>query len=438
MAGKTPSLSTASTGSPLKGSKATCKKEASGSKFEPPKACGTKRNPDEIVAGNDLVGDPSAKKQKTSPIDDVVDTDDEAAFDNAMNEAFAAAFDNVTDTSSEEPKGITTHTPNRVATAAAVIPCDVQRLYQAIKGVSLTLTCLPDTQDDNGATKPYTAEFLTYLYIHAYSKSDFAICDLVVDTWIRAFQDRARSALSSQHIWLANPQHVEREQSSTTTTPWTGFPRKPKWQRDEPLPALAKDVTEFHPVLIDALYTHTLADSGARMVFADAMALCGDRYLASLTRPGEHARWHPEFIADTLVTALRLVRSKTTLEIEKTAEGAWCARYHGHSGSGGACYRVQVEREEQCETVREARPDDLVQQVVAMKRGLVAVAEASENEGDDDGFGGWGFEEGRGGDDVSDDESCDYAEDPDHREFGDVEDVEDVEDDGEGGYDSEY
>lgn len=107
-------------------------------------------------------------------------------------------------------------------------------------------------------------------------------------------------------------------------------------------PLLDNDVTDFDAERLQALYDHTRSKCGARLLWADAMTLCGRKMESQIEkRPGI---WPRELVHDIMCTALRMVGRKLTLKIEEKYEGAWC-RYHEHIKHGLPCYRELVWRQ---------------------------------------------------------------------------------------------
>lgn len=123
-------------------------------------------------------------------------------------------------------------------------------------------------------------------------------------------------------------------------------------------PLLANDVTAFNASLLNALYTRTAANSGARLLWADAMALAGsktDDVMEKSKLDGED--WHEDLVYEIMSSSLRLVRAKATLKIEEPA-GEWCKRYHEHGKHGQACYREVAWERQMAEDLREGLASD--------------------------------------------------------------------------------
>jgi hypothetical protein len=216
-----------------------------------------------------------------------------------------------------------------------------QEVYQILE--SLSTSCkvhidLPTLVHATvqGTEKPYTAQFLMHLYILAYHDAQYNICDLVTDTWIRAFhalrrRDKKR-ANKEDMTWRPNPtRRMQNHKGFDTRAPRYGA------ELHTEDPSLDPKVTDFHTSLLDALYTNTRPSCGARLLWVDAMALCGSKLEASMKK--HKKQWHPDLVHEVMCTSLRLVRRKLTLKIEESTEGAWCKRYHEHPKHGLPCYR---------------------------------------------------------------------------------------------------
>ncbi|KAJ4288447.1 hypothetical protein N0V90_011682 [Kalmusia sp. IMI 367209] len=206
-------------------------------------------------------------------------------------------------------------------------------------------TELADIQAEDGYDTLWDAQRLTHLYIYSLSKDNSDFCDLIADVWIRAFQERHRDKEECQRMWRHNKYHFER--NNYHDYPANGLPPIPGWQKDNPLPLLGGNVTDFDPVLLNQLYYHTPANNGARMLWADAMALCGshaEKLFVSSKKNG--IEWHEDLQLNVLCTSLRLCRRRLTLRIEEVREEAWCERYHVHHMRGQPCYRSEAKKRE--------------------------------------------------------------------------------------------
>jgi hypothetical protein len=230
----------------------------------------------------------------------------------------------------------------------------------------------PDTE------QPYTATHLTHLYVLAYRASHWNICDLITDTWIRAFHAlRRRDAKKNKKeaaTWRPNPSsHMQIHKGFDT--------RVPNYGASLPVddPELDASVTHFSPALLSQLYAATRTNAGARLLWADALALRGSRAESLVKKSKTHMP--PDLLFDVMCTSLRLVRRKLTLKIEESTEGVWCKRYHEHSRHGLPCYRKlayeKKVREGETSDEDEEEGDGLAE---AMVEGL---GKADEVEGDD-------------------------------------------------------
>jgi hypothetical protein len=187
-----------------------------------------------------------------------------------------------------------------------------------------------------GAEKPYTARYLTQLYILAYNDKQWNVCDLVADTWIRAFHALRRldaKRLNKEHMtWRPNPTRRMKHHKGFET----GTPKYSATLRVED-PSMDPNVTHFRSDLLEMLYSNTHYKCGARLLWADAMALCGSKLEASMRK--DRRQWHADLVFDVMCTSLRMARRKLTLKIEESTEGVWCKRYHEHEKHGLPCYR---------------------------------------------------------------------------------------------------
>lgn len=192
------------------------------------------------------------------------------------------------------------------------------------------------------AVKPYTGSFLTSLYIQCYQNHLWHLCDLIADTWIRALQKANKHSHKNkdvqEHMWRSNSalERMFREKKK-------GFKRDVEdYGLNVQDPGLDDDVTDFNAERLQMLYDHTRTRCGARLLWADAMALGGRKMEGQIEkRPWI---WPKELVYDIMCTALRMVGRKLTLKIEEKYEGAWC-RYHEHVKHGLPCYRELVWRQ---------------------------------------------------------------------------------------------
>lgn len=109
-------------------------------------------------------------------------------------------------------------------------------------------------------------------------------------------------------------------------------------------PELEHSVTYPSAELLNALFAHTSKECGVRALWADAIALTGDRFEVRFKAAGRRGeKWDPELRDEVMCTALRMVGRKLTLKIEEAGEGVWCRRYHEHGRRGeGKCYRERA------------------------------------------------------------------------------------------------
>jgi hypothetical protein len=198
------------------------------------------------------------------------------------------------------------------------------------------------TMEPDGIEVPYTAPLLMRVYTRAHSEERWHICDLVADTWIRAFHAKRRRQEHTNKFdkifWRFNEPLYNRR-----TEGKKGFDRNAlNWSRvlDEDDPLLDPDVVDFKPELLEQLYTQVDGPCAARNLWADAMALCGSRLENRMQIDKRRGvQWSPKLIYDIMCTTLRMTRRKLTLKIEESTEGAWCKRYHMHTLHDRPCYR---------------------------------------------------------------------------------------------------
>ncbi|KAJ8116335.1 hypothetical protein OPT61_g2208 [Boeremia exigua] len=215
---------------------------------------------------------------------------------------------------------------------------DIYNILNTLRSSAEIQVDLPDIwmSDNADVAKPYTAIVLTELYIQCYEGQLWNLCDLIADTWIRALQTANRRTQRSKnvqdHMWRKN---VALEQMFANKK--KGFKKDVfEFDLDVEDPEIANDVTEINPERLRDLYAHTGPRCGARLLWADAMALCGKKMEHEITR--RSSAWPEELFYHLMCTSLRMVGRKLTLKIEETYEGAWC-RYHEHVKHGLPCYR---------------------------------------------------------------------------------------------------
>jgi hypothetical protein len=201
---------------------------------------------------------------------------------------------------------------------------------------------------DPGRAQPWSAKALTQLYILCYHEQLWDLCDMISDTWIRAFHDLRTKAQRKPKYrsWRANPALDRRKRKAEEALAQgqiipSEFDASPKDYRlvitD---PELEKDVTWIHIDLLNTLYKYTSPRCGARFLWADALALYGDKVekvFGDVTRNGFDL--HPDLVFNIMQTSLRMCRRNLTLKIEESTEGAWCKRYHEHGKNNQRCYR---------------------------------------------------------------------------------------------------
>ncbi|KAF1947494.1 hypothetical protein EJ02DRAFT_507927 [Clathrospora elynae] len=212
--------------------------------------------------------------------------------------------------------------------------------------------------------QPYSAKFLTDLYILCYQSKCWHLCDMIADTWIRAFHAQRRNGQKNPayQTWRPNTA-LERRKRDAQEAKRKGIPdlhpefdtHAPDYGLEAADPELDEDVTAMHTDLLNKLYDHTDKQCGARLLWADALALSGDKMekaIESATKRG-HAL-HADLLFNIMQTSLRMLRRKLTLKIEESTEGAWCRRYHEHAKYGRVCYRkVACDEEKEGERVME-------------------------------------------------------------------------------------
>jgi hypothetical protein len=201
---------------------------------------------------------------------------------------------------------------------------------------------LPAVAPDDGDDEAYTPELLMSVYLRAHKEARWHVCDLVADTWIRAFHAKRlrqeRTQKFDNMCWRFNESLYNRREEGRQGFDLNAPNYSCVLEEDDPL--LAKDALDFNPELLGRLYTHTEGHCAARNLWADAMALCGSKLenrMQSDKRKG--VQWNEKLIYDIMCTTLRMTRRKLTLKIEEATEGAWCKRYHMHALYGKPCYR---------------------------------------------------------------------------------------------------
>ncbi|KAF2849104.1 hypothetical protein T440DRAFT_508892 [Plenodomus tracheiphilus IPT5] len=232
----------------------------------------------------------------------------------------------------------------------------VLEILNHLKSSTEVLTELPELYDhqESGKVLPYTATQLMHIYLIAHHLKLWNICDLVSDTWIRAFHSqRSRDArvTLNDRLWRKNrvleKRHFRYEQAKKAGR----VPDEPKeFEKNAPEynisvedPSLHQDVLSFDSTLLSELYAHTPSTCGARRLWADAMVLAGDKASRMFEQSDKRGfKWDEELKGDVMKTSLRMLRRKVTLKIEESSEGAWCQRYHMHGEAD--CYRKVAAR----------------------------------------------------------------------------------------------
>ncbi|KAH9870000.1 hypothetical protein J1614_006921 [Plenodomus biglobosus] len=230
----------------------------------------------------------------------------------------------------------------------------VSKILDHLKSSSEVLIELPELYDecDPDKVRPYTGTQLMHIYLKAHRLQLVDICDLVIDTWIRAFHaQRSRDVRAdpSNGLWRRNSVLKKRRAR------FEGAHHQAGLEYDEPVefgwnapvyklsaedPTLDRDVISFDSTLLGELYAHTPVNCGARRLWSDAMVLAGDKATRMFVDTARHGFvWPQGFKDDVMKTSLRILRRKVTLKIEESSEGAWCKRYHGH-GAERVCYRA--------------------------------------------------------------------------------------------------
>lgn len=226
------------------------------------------------------------------------------------------------------------------------IKTDVYNILNSLRSSNEVVIDLPELTNaaDPDNELPYSATFLTQLYIVSYYSQLWNICDLVADTWIRAFHaQRKKHQLNPANPSLWRPNKALEARMTITKTNRYRRPfdaNAPNYNLVVADPALDADVTSFKTEQLNTLYNNTAPDCGARLLWADSMALTG-QFMDDVMRRSKRngVDWHEDLKHNIMCTSLRMVRRKLTLKIEEGTEGAWCARYHEHGKHDQPCYR---------------------------------------------------------------------------------------------------
>ncbi|KAA8621017.1 hypothetical protein PtrSN002B_000420 [Pyrenophora tritici-repentis] len=231
---------------------------------------------------------------------------------------------------------------------------DAYQIFDALKRttkIHLDLPCLTNAQNPE-LPQPYSAKSLVQIYLLAYQQKEWDLCDVIADTWMRAFhelRDKDQRSDSKDATWRHNKVLEGRKRKAKEAWKrgkkiFSEFDLNPKdYELTIADPELDADVTAVHPNLLNILYKHTDTKCGARMLWADALALGGDKtekIMAATVNTG--VGLHAELVFNVMQTGLRMLRRNLTLKIEESTEGAWCKRYHEHSKYDLPCYREKA------------------------------------------------------------------------------------------------
>ncbi|OAG18469.1 hypothetical protein CC77DRAFT_1073389 [Alternaria alternata] len=267
------------------------------------------------------------------------------------NTSFGASVVKVNEESAESPFLQNLPVPSFPADPAQfVADADVYAILDALYSTTRTFIDLPSFSNasDPDHAQPYSAKALTQLYVLCYRKQRWNLCDMISDTWIRAFHDmRKKDQQKPQtQTWRPNPALDRRKRKAQEAlakghyipSEFDADPKKYGLVVTDP--ELEKDVTWINTDLLNLLYKFTSPGCGARFLWADALALFGDKaeeVIGEMTREGFEL--HPDLLFNIMQTSLRMCRRNLTLKIEESTEGAWCKRYHEHGKNGQRCYR---------------------------------------------------------------------------------------------------
>lgn len=227
----------------------------------------------------------------------------------------------------------------------------IYKIVGELQRSSKTLIDLPFLAHPNNNTRerPYTAKYLLHSYLLCYEYKSWDLCDLIADTWIRQFHILRDKGKQDAHFALWRPnaalekrqRHARDLKLQKVAGAPTGFDETaPEYGLVVVDPVISGDVLDFSSLNLNELYQYTLPQCGARRLWADAMALGGDKVEEMLVRTARRGIvWHPDLLFNIMTSSLRLVRRKLTLKIEETTEGAYCKRYHEHTKHRQPCYR---------------------------------------------------------------------------------------------------
>lgn len=227
----------------------------------------------------------------------------------------------------------------------------VSELVGKLRDSPKTLIDLPTiaNAETNDRNDPYTAKFLVRLYLVCFNRKLWNLCDLIVDTWIRKLHTvRALARRDPRYqVWRPNPVLEERQRLARDVRlqKIQGVSAEfdtsaPQYKLGAVDPDIDDDVVNYDSSNLNELYQYTPLNCGARRLWADSMALGGDKVEDMLVCAAKRGVvWHPDLLFNIMTTSLRMMRRKLTLKIEETTEGAYCKRYHEHTKHKQPCYR---------------------------------------------------------------------------------------------------
>jgi hypothetical protein len=224
-------------------------------------------------------------------------------------------------------------TPLRRCTES--VASDVAVILNVLQSTSEIQVDLPNLTGPDGS-KNYTAAVLTELYVECYENRLWNHCDLIADTWIRALQKANkrshRKKNKVEYMWREN-----RALEKVFAQKGKGFKKNPPdYGLDVEDPGMDRDVSAIDPERLRDLFAHTNQGCSTRLLWADNIALCGQKMEDRITQHPD--LWPQDLFYEVMCTSLRLIGRKLTLKIEEKYEGAWC-RYHEHAKHGRPCYR---------------------------------------------------------------------------------------------------
>lgn len=272
-------------------------------------------------------------------------------FPDARQQGISVGHPHRSDEDEQQPSSVTLQIPSPTFEHGSFKPSqDVYTILDNLQNTNKIQVDLPSLSNgtDPDLIQPYSAQLLTHLYITCYQRKLWNLCDLLADTWIRAFHARRKkSQVAPEHqLWRPNKALEQRKRKAYEA--WrdghyvpSEFDPEPRYYGLEASdPDLAPDVTDMHISVLNALYEQTQPDCGVRMLWADALALAGDDTEKSICVAQKRGvQLHLDLLFNIMQTSLRMVRRNLTLKIEESTEGAWCKRYHEHAKHGLPCYR---------------------------------------------------------------------------------------------------